>query len=564
MNNYDPEETQSHLREINQELERLKQNILGELSQEIEQLQSKKDQLILEIQELKTDYQNQLIKQQELAKNIAPDIAKELQKNLIQQLSQQGLNNDEASLQALQHYHDQAHSLIASVDSILRTTFETLKDDLSSYQSSITQQIGQMYSLEQQGEAILDELVSRIQGELIPEKILGDLSNLPLLSENIAPISSTAVIESSPITEISNIKTNTNSIKSQSLINSEITGQKTSFSFPLQTSNLLLGFGLILFSVFALYLQNIVVTILLNKSSLFSLFDIGGYLAPNMGSIFFIVFLKMAIFVPTLFLMTTFLSPHVWFDIKNAIKDKNLFILISICAFFLFVSSVLIYFSLGFLSAGIAITTFFIFPVINLFGSWLLFGIKPTFYYIITAIGILLGILIIVLQGSENLPTVGLICAGLSGISFAIHLLLIQVCTKTIHPVPFSLINFGVIFLLSLVSVLISLPQSWGFSIGEGMTINVILGGIILGGLSLLSYLANNFGITLIGAARASIFSVIGPFLTSFLAWIMIGQSLTGLEILGILIITVGVTVLNLDRLFSKPKSVNFPIKRGN
>jgi drug/metabolite transporter (DMT)-like permease len=562
MNNYDPEETQSHLREINQELDRLKQNILGELSQEIEQLQSKKEQLVLEIQELQTDYQNQLIQQQKLAKNIAPDIAKELQKNLIQQLSQQGLNNDEASLQALQHYHDQAHSLIASVDSILRTTFQTLKDDLSSYQSSITQQIGQMYSLEQQGEAILDELVSRIQGELIPEKILGNQSNLPLLSENIAPISSTAVIESSPITEISNIKPNINNIKSQSLINSEVKQQKNSFS--LQPSNIVLGFGLILFSVFALYLQNIVVTILLNKSSLFSLFDIGGYLAPNMGSIFFIVFLKMAIFVPTLFLMTTFLSPHVWLDIKNAIKDKNLFILISICAFFLFISSVLIYFSLGFLSVGIAITIFFIFPVINLFGSWLLFGIKPTFYYIITAIGILLGILIIVLQGSENLPTVGLICAGLSGISFAIHLLLIQVCTKTIHPVPFSLINFGVIFLLSLVSVLISLPQSWGFSIGEGMTINVILGGIILGGLSLLSYLANNFGITLIGAARASIFSVIGPFLTSFLAWIMIGQSLTGLEILGILIVTVGVTVLNLDRLFGKPKSVNFPVKRRN
>jgi hypothetical protein len=44
----------------------------------------------------------------------------------------------------------------------------------------------------------------------------------------------------------------------------------------------------------------------------------------------------------------------------------------------------------------------------------------------------------------------------------------------------------------------------------------------------------------------------------------MIGQSLTGLEILGILIITVGVTVLNLDRLFGKPKSVNFPVKRRN
>ena len=155
-----------------------------------------------------------------------------------------------------------------------------------------------------------------------------------------------------------------------------------------------------------------------------------------------------------------------------------------------------------------------------------------------------------VFQDSNKLSTTRVIYVTCSGIAFAFHLLFIQLCTKRIHPIPFSLINFCSILIFSIISLFIPLAPSWALSVEPDMWNNIIISGIILGIFSIISYLANNFGISLIGAPRAAIFSSIGPILTSILVWIIIGKSLIGLQILAMIIVTIGVTVLNLERLF--------------
>lgn len=526
------EKAQVNIQDINQELEHLKQKVLLQLSQEIEELQTKKNYLLAEVQELENSRQQQLIQQQKLAQEIAPEIAKQLQQIVMQQLSEQGLNNQEHSLTYLNNYQNKVDNLMGSLDFTLRTIFTTLQQDLRSYQSSLAQQLGQMYSLEQQGEGILEALISHLKEELHTQNVLPPAP--------IPPIYNPPVILPQP------------PLRAETTIQEPLKTRKTQLSLKPQNFSFPLGISLILFSVFAFYFQNVVVSIIFNQSSLFGLFEIGGYLTPTLGNSFLILFLRMVSFVPILFLITGILSPQIWQDLKTAIPDRKLISLIALSSFFLFLSSSLIYLALGFLAAGLAVSIFFIFALIPPIYSWLFFQLKPSLFPVAGSIITLLGIILILFQSFDTLPTIGLISALFSGITFACHLFVMQFCTKKLHSIPFSLINSSLVLIFAFISLLIPLPETWGFSMEFNLWGNLMITGLFLGLLTLISYLANNVGIGLIGASISSVVSSIGPILTSFLAWIMIGQPLMILQFLGVLIVTIGVTVLNLERLFGK------------
>jgi len=526
------EKAQVNIQNINQELEDLKQKVLFQLSQEIEELQAKKNYLLAEVQELENSRQQQLIQQQKLAQEIAPEIAKQLQQIVMQQLSEQGLNNQETSLTYLNKYHSKVDILMSSFDFTLRTIFKTLQQDLSSYQSSLAQQLGQMYSLEQQGEDILEALIFHLKEELQTQNVLPPAP--------ITAISSPPVIlpQPPPVAEITKKEPHK--------------PNKTHLSLKPQDYNFSLGISLIIFSILAFYFQNVVVAIIFNQSSLFGLFEIGGYLTPTLGNSFLILFLRMVSFVPILFLITGILSPQIWQDLKNTVQNRKLIGLIALSSFFLFLSSSLIYLALGFLPAGIAVTIFFIFALIPPIYSWLFFQVKPSLLPVLGLIITVLGISLILSQGFNNLPNIGLIFALFSGITFACHLFVMQFCTKKLHSIPFSLINSSLVLIFAFVSLLIPLPETWGISMEFNLWGNLIITGLFLGLLTLVSYLANNVGIGLIGASISSVLSSIGPILTSFLAWILIGQPLIIVQFLGILTVTIGVMLLNLERLFGK------------
>ncbi|NJN72543.1 MAG: EamA family transporter [Limnothrix sp. RL_2_0] len=540
---------EARLQQISADLDHLRQNLTSQLQGEVQQLQQHKSELQQEIQTLEAQRRS-------LMQQMAPTLVSELKSILKKQGA--ASNQINGSTQDITAYGNNANRLIADLDSTFRTTFKTLQLDLNSYHSSLSQQLSQMYTLEQQGEAILDALVNRLKEELherqqptiAPPSIIqqtmpastttdyGYQQN-QIIQDNHGPLNGGASL---PEKEVYTPTLGENAKKK------EITFSKSQ-----------LGLMLILFSSLILSLQNVVISIILNQSSIFGLIKTGGYISPGIGNSLLILFLRMVFVVPAMCLIARSLHPSSFKDIEKFIQTKDwmLFLKAAGSGFALFLSQVLIYTALGPLSPGVAITIFFIFPIVTLLLAWFVFGERPTNVRWLVAFLVVFGVaLISAPSGSSqlNFPLGSVLAAIFSGVSFAAYILLTQACSKKIHPVPFSVINFGTIFVFSAISLLLTftplLPDSWAVDVAPGKGFSVLLSGIILGVLTLLSYLSNNIGISYIGAAISSIFGATGPVLTSLLSLIVIGKTLTGQQVGGMLVVTIGVLALNLERMF--------------
>ncbi|MGK7926985.1 MAG: DMT family transporter [Spirulina sp.] len=319
-------------------------------------------------------------------------------------------------------------------------------------------------------------------------------------------------------------------------------------------NNYPLGIVLVLCSALTLSLQNVVISIVLNKSSVFGIWNVGGYISPNFGNSLLILLLRMTIAIPLMSAIV--LYSRRWSDIRRFLKsgDGWGFLQVIACGFFLFAASALIYMALGELTPGVALTLFFVFPIVTVLMSWLLFGERPSLIRSLVTQTVYLGVVLIAVPAPNadiRLSTLGIVYALAAGIMFAFHLLLIQACTKKLHPVPFSLLNFVGIFAFSLLSLSIALPEPMQINIAPDMWNNVLMSSLLLGCLTLLSYLTNYMGIRRIGAARASIFGASGPALTALLAWFSLGRSLSVPQLWGILLVGVAIGVQTCELLFS-------------
>jgi drug/metabolite transporter (DMT)-like permease len=149
----------------------------------------------------------------------------------------------------------------------------------------------------------------------------------------------------------------------------------------------------------------------------------------------------------------------------------------------------------------------------------------------------------------------GIMIAIFSGVAFALYLILMQLGFKKLHPVPVSLIQFFTIFVLSAV-ILIGFGPNLGVIVEPDKRTGFILSGIVLGALTLVGYLSNNFGVRFMGAGLASIIASIGPVMTALLASILIQNTLEGIQWFGIFLVTAGVGALSFERmkLQTKPK----------
>ncbi|MCW6038323.1 EamA family transporter [Spirulina subsalsa FACHB-351] len=573
-NHGDPNIAEDHLRQLTAELEHLKQNILLQLSQEIDQLQNRKTRLLAETEQLELQRQEQLSQQQDLAKQLAPALAEQILQNLQSRLDYNPLDSEvQWSNGNLGQYNQQSYRLIASLDETLRATFRTLQQDLSSYQSSLSQQLGQMYSLEQQGEIILDALVNRLREQLqTQDPVIPPSAPIPPRFETAwgqERVQDRAVAVELPTLppEPTSPAAETPPVLPRTPVAPPPAKKKVS------VSQLQLGFILVLLSSLALSLQNVVIRIILSPSTIFGWREIGGFITPGFGNSLLILFLRMVVVVPCMAILAQVLYPSSWSDIRRYLQSKDWagFSQMIACGFFLFASSAFIYMALGDLSPGVALTLFFIFPVVTVILSWLFFGEKPSLVRSAASLTVFAGVVILQLPsggGAVRLSTFGIVMAILSGVTFALHVLLIQACMKKIHPIPFSVVNFFVIFVFTLVSLplllYLPLPDVVKIDIDPAMWVNLLISGLVLGGLTLLSYLANNIGISYIGAARASIFGATGPAFTSLMAAAIIGATLTFNQWIGMGVVTAGVLAQNLERFFKKPPAPKVEDKQGS
>lgn len=610
---------ESILQTVTQDLKYLHQGLVTQLSQEVTQLQAEKARLTSEVGKLQTTQlslqtrqqeslsQQQIAQQQLWAKQLALVLANHLQSVMVQQINQLASTNQLGGITTLSSdgsdSSDHAHRLLASLDATFSATFDTLQQELASYESALSQQLSRMHSMEQQGEAVLETLVSRIRDQLRSESRQRSLEsslpqeNSPLppstyggghdigINPAIAPAQPTQLYPPElPIAPSRFPKAEPSRESLQGYPPQPQQGQSAApispaplaapgFSIPQQApvkkepSTFWTGLCLVLLSTVALSIHNVVVRIIgngvanpitkvfeLTPARLLNRFDVGGFLQLNLGNSLLILWLRMLVVLPLMVGVAMVLYPPVWRDLKRffALQDRKPIWNVVGSGVFLFLSQVLIYIAIGQIGAGPAVTILFMYPIFTVPLAWVLFGDRPTPLRWVVMGTILAGIILTALpkifESSKGFSPEGIMIAVFSGVAFALYLILMQLGFKKLHPVPVSLIQFFTIFVLSAV-ILILLGPNLGVLVEPDKRTGFVLSGIVLGCLTLVGYLSNNFGVRYMGAGLASIVASIGPVMTALLAWVLIQNQLGVVQWFGIFLVTAGVGALSFERM---------------
>ncbi|MBD2463365.1 EamA family transporter [Oscillatoria sp. FACHB-1407] len=577
---------ESVLKAVTQDLKTLQHDLVVQLKQDVKRLQAEKSHLLNEIEKLQAQHemlqseQNTLLTRQQLAqqqlwaKQLAQALAAHLQTQLLQRMqadpyAKPGPNTSAAPLQGTAN--DNAYQVLSSIDATLNRTMNSLRQDLNSYQSSLSQQISRMQTLEQQGEAILQALVNRLSQQLQSET-----AARPLNGGSVPPGSGYRTngggngypVSNAPYPYVTHpTKPDAAVLPVPPVVPPEpslATGRSPQRTQ--QWSEFQLGLVLILLSTIALSLHNVVVGIIGNPSSIFGVFSLGGYIQLNsLGNSLWILWVRMLIVLPLIAALATRFYPPAWKAIKSFFVSGNRQLQFSVVSsgFFLFLSQILIYIAIAQVGPGVAVTILFMYPIVVVPLAWLLFRDRPTPLRWTVMFAILSGVILTAfpkLAATTNISWLGVGCAVMSGIFFAFYLLFMQISFKCkLHPVPVSVIQFFTIFVLTSFSLLLPL----GPRVLPDGQLGFIAGGIVLGTLTFLGYLLNNFGVGLIGPARAAIIASSGPVLTALLAFFITPSSRTalqGVQWLGIVIVTVSVIALSFEKMLTQmkdTKSVN-------
>ena len=572
----DAQSAEEVLHSVIQELDALHQNVKGQLNQDITRLQSEKNHLIDDIEDLRDQYRKlqsqqmdslsgRYIQQQQLwLKQLAQVLAHNLQDLLVQRFNELSANSGHSLSSPIpsgefpipmppSNYDERASELLAALDERIDRSFQMLEQDLSSYESELSLRLNNMQTLERQGEELLQNLVNRIREELAEEEAY--LEN-PFDAQDSYPEESTNSV---------------NSVRPQVL--PPIAGAQPQQVVPPTApakagSQVQAGLVLALSSAVVLSLFNVCLRILIksrNPRVIFGLFEVPGVVTPGFGNSLLILLMRLIVVMALMPVLATFLYPSVWKDIRRLFQsgDRALWGKVLGSAFFLFLSQILIYLAIGNIPAGIAITIFFIYPIVTVLGSWILFGARPSTIGFLAMFGITIGLILAGLPsfaaqapGSGNVE-VGVAAALGAGIMFAGYVLLTQMAAGKLHPIPFSLVNFAAIFVFSALSLWVPLSENLAPQIDQDVWPGLIVGGVVLGILTLFSYLLNNFAIRFAGAALASVIGTLGPAMTGLFGFLIINEKLQPVTILGMAVVTLSVAAMSVERMVAPQKKAS-------
>ncbi|MBE7382524.1 MAG: EamA family transporter [Leptolyngbya sp. SIO1E4] len=580
------------LRSVTDEIRALRNDLSDQLNQDIARLQGTKHRLLNDIEILEEEYQSlqaqhktlkaqhevglsqqQLAQQQLWAKRLAQAIATHLQSRLTETIYSTASIGGAGQSGSLQN----AYQLLASLDASLNDTLHSLQQDLNSYQSSLSQQVSRMHSMEQQGEAILEALINRLslqlQTQLVrPQAIPGGANgngvgtsphlpgypSTPSRQPLNAPHNPVMAAYEQPSTIASTYRSKT--------------PPSPPASAPLPTpalgnrfSAFQKGLVFIILSTLALSFHNVLVVIIGYGGNILGRFPVDAIFQLNIPNSLTLLWLRMAVVLPLMAFLAGRLYRNLWQDIRQFLStdDKRPVIQVIASGCFLFMSQVLIYKAIPEIGPGVAVTLLFMYPLITVPLAWFLFGDRPTSLRVVVMFAITIGVVLTALPSIStdlsggNVSPWGVFSGGLSSAFFALYLIAMQLSFRNkLHPVPVSLVQFTTIFVLT--STILVLGSFFGFERTEPSSYwGLGLGGVLLGGLTLLGYLFNNYGVRFMGAAQASIVASSGPVLTAILAYLITPgekSTLQFIQWIGVILVTLGVLALSSEKLKQKTK----------
>lgn len=307
------------------------------------------------------------------------------------------------------------------------------------------------------------------------------------------------------------------------------------------------GFLIVLLSSVLFCFQNVIVRILFNQQIIFGVFETGGFITPTLQHSFLLMFMRMLLGVPLLALVAAKLYSSFWQDIKQLqVPEQRTLLLQSLgggALMFLYLA--LLYVSIGLIPTGIALTLFFTYPIFTALFSWRWFGNCPTLFHWIIAAFVLLGSFLtmpLVATAPNQNDFVGFITGIASGVAYALYTVVAQKSFEKLHPIPFTWISFATTLFLSGVSLLL-----WNLQDSQIPWLPLWIGAFLSAMVTFSGHLLNNLGIRMIGATTASMIGVSNPALTVILAWLTIQELLSGLQIVGVAIVTFSVALLSME-----------------
>lgn len=315
------------------------------------------------------------------------------------------------------------------------------------------------------------------------------------------------------------------------------------------------GFLIVLLSSVFFCLQNIVVRVLFQEQTILGAFQTGGFVAPTFQNSFLLMFLRMVVVVPLMAAIMPTLHADTWQDFRRLRQQASRPALLRAIAGggLMFLYLALLYVSIGLIPTGIALTLFFTYPVFTALFAWGWFGARPSpFRWGVMGL-ILLGSVLTMPHSQPDADSslwLGVTLGIASGVVYALYTVNAQKSFETLHPVPFTWMSFAVALVLSAVSLGVWPVQETGLAWPE-----LWIGSLISAIATLTGHLLNNFGIRLVGATTASMVGATNPALTVLVAWFAIQETLNGLQVLGIIVVTFSVALLSRDRSLHKQTS---------
>jgi drug/metabolite transporter (DMT)-like permease len=307
------------------------------------------------------------------------------------------------------------------------------------------------------------------------------------------------------------------------------------------------GFSIVLLSSVLFCFQNVIVRILFNQQTVFGVFETGGFVTPTLQHSFLLMFMRMLLGVPLLTLVASKLHTAFWQEIEQLGKAEHRILLLQSLSggILMFLYLALLYVAIGLIPTGIALTLFFTYPIFTALFSWYLFGNRPTLFRWMITFFVLLGSFLtipLVNSSSGEFNSIGFVMGIASGVTYALYTVVAQKSFETIHPIPFTWISFTTTLFLSGISLLL-----WNFEMSQLPWLPLWIGGFLSALVTFGGHLLNNLGIRRIGATTASMIGVTNPALTVVLAWLTIQELLSGLQIVGVLIVTFSVALLSME-----------------
>jgi drug/metabolite transporter (DMT)-like permease len=607
--NMEPEDfntTQELLRSMTHDLKALQQDLVSQLHQDVRRLQAEKSRLINDIEKLQHQQQSlqsqhdgvlsrqQLAQQQAWAKQLALALANHLHSALMQRLSQtmpaQPIQRSDGMPQITGTPPDpeNTYRLLASIDETVNHALSSLRHDLNSYQSGLSQQISRMQDLGQQGEAILNVLVSRISQQLQAEalKSRGDRpesapvaappsSPLPPLrspsepngpaprgNAAIPPAATAGAFSRESASDVpyppAAIDPEPPEPADPAAAPPAEAAQPPARSPAARRSPFQVGLLLILFSTAMLALHHVIVQLIGTPGRLFGsdALQVGGFIRLGTFSSALLVFwVRMVAIVPLLTWLSGLLYPPVWRDFKSFFlsRDRRLLWSLMGSGIFLMLSQVFLYAAIGETGPAVGVTISSLYPLVTLPLMWLLFGDRPSRLKLLAAFAIVMGIAFTVLAAPTLLSDQGMLAAVISGVSFALYLVSMTLINRRkLNPVPISLIQNATMFVVSSLFLIAgprTVPSNW---------LGLVISGLILGGLTIISYMLNDVGSRILGAARATLITASVPALTALLAFLILPSAQNSLslgQIIGVLILTMGMATLSFERILHQHKA---------